>query len=73
VPQQTPLLKEYWKKSLQHMPRAEVQKNLKELGFTFSTNNLSDAEIRKLLYGLLAQLEEPIQIETIQLLQGSRS
>lgn len=71
MPQQTPLLKEFWEKKLQHMPRAEVQQNLKELGFTFSTNNLSDTEIRKLLYGLLAQLEEPVQTETIHLLQGN--
>lgn len=69
MPQPTPLLKKFWENSLQHMPRTEVQKTLKELGFHFPTNNLSDADIRKLLYGFIAQLDESVQVETIHMLQ----
>lgn len=64
----TPLLKDFWNKSLKTMPRKEVQKSLKEFGFTFALGSLSDDEMRKVLYGLLSQLGSQAQADTIHLL-----
>lgn len=49
------------------MPKKEVQAKLRNIGVNLPTGNLSEDETRKLLYGFLARLDEPIQEEAIQM------
>ncbi|GAX88972.1 hypothetical protein [Effusibacillus lacus] len=63
----SPKLREFWNKSLSTMPKKEVQAKLRNIGVNLPTGNLSEDETRKLLYGFLARLDEPIQEEAIQM------
>ncbi|BCJ86775.1 hypothetical protein [Effusibacillus dendaii] len=65
----SPLLHEFWEKSLHNMPRDKVTEFLKEIGFTYSTSRLSDDELRKILFGLIAKLDETSQQDTIRILR----
>ncbi len=54
------------------MPKKEVQASLKEIGFPYPTGNLSKEQVRKLLYGFLAQLDESLQADAIQTISEKR-
>jgi hypothetical protein len=68
--QATPELDQFWEQKLKTMPKKKVQDSLKEIGFTLPTSNLSADQVRKVLYGFLAQLEKPLQRNAIELIRN---
>ncbi|MFC4766660.1 hypothetical protein [Effusibacillus consociatus] len=65
----TPVLEQFWDQTLKTMPKKEVQAFLKEIGVNLPTANLSDDEVRKVLYGFLAQMDESLQESAIEMLR----
>ncbi|WP_018133188.1 hypothetical protein [Effusibacillus pohliae] len=68
----SPILQRFWEQTLKTMPKKEVQASLKEIGFPYPTGNLSKEQVRKLLYGFLAQLDESLQADAIQTISEKR-
>lgn len=67
--QATPMLEQFWDQTLKTMPKKEVQSSLKEMGFNLPISKLSEEDMKKVLYGFLARLEEPLQKEAIELIR----
>lgn len=54
------LLQHLWDDSIQKLPRPQLERLLKQVGFDFSLRGMDDEKVRKLLFGFLSQLEEPL-------------